>query len=181
MEKLEFQYSAGAAASRRAIVGVVGSGDLEVLLEPGTAGRTTVRVTTSVNGFGPVWQAQLDLKPGAHITVGAATIEIRAALASEPDKLAGGIGFGPRLLIGCEALPATELLQPGSLVRWHYRVRLPDNNATETAVAAVAAEAGARLPEAGWEIRSRTNASPAVSNGQILLRTDRNLYCIGKK
>jgi outer membrane protein assembly factor BamB len=28
---------------------------------------------------------------------------------------------------------------------------------------------------------SRTNASPAVSNGQLLLRTDRNLYCIGEK
>ena len=28
---------------------------------------------------------------------------------------------------------------------------------------------------------SRTNASPAVSNGQLLLRTDRCLYCIGKK
>ena len=26
---------------------------------------------------------------------------------------------------------------------------------------------------------SRTNASPAISNGQLLLRTDRNLYCIG--
>ena len=28
---------------------------------------------------------------------------------------------------------------------------------------------------------SRTNASPTVSNGQLLLRTDRNLYCIGAK
>lgn len=28
---------------------------------------------------------------------------------------------------------------------------------------------------------SRSNASPAVSNGQILLRTDRYLYCIGEK
>lgn len=28
---------------------------------------------------------------------------------------------------------------------------------------------------------SRTNASPAVHNGQLLLRTDRALYCIGKK
>ena len=28
---------------------------------------------------------------------------------------------------------------------------------------------------------SRTNASPAVSNGQLFLRTDRFLYCIGKK
>ena len=28
---------------------------------------------------------------------------------------------------------------------------------------------------------SRTNASPAVHNGQLLLRTDKNLYCIGKR
>ena len=28
---------------------------------------------------------------------------------------------------------------------------------------------------------SRTNASPTVSNGQLFLRTDRNLYCIGAK
>ncbi|RLT01975.1 MAG: serine/threonine protein kinase [Planctomycetota bacterium] len=28
---------------------------------------------------------------------------------------------------------------------------------------------------------SRTNASPAVHNGQLLLRTDRALYCVGKK
>ncbi len=28
---------------------------------------------------------------------------------------------------------------------------------------------------------SRANASPAVSNGQLLLRTDRNLYCIGAR
>jgi outer membrane protein assembly factor BamB len=28
---------------------------------------------------------------------------------------------------------------------------------------------------------SRTNASPAVSDGQLFLRTDRNLYCIGAK
>jgi hypothetical protein len=30
-------------------------------------------------------------------------------------------------------------------------------------------------------IDSRTNASAIVSNGQLFLRTDRNLYCIGKK
>ena len=110
----------------------------------------------------PALLARLDLKPGARITVGAATIEIRAALKTEPDKLAGGIGFGPRLLISEAALRATGLLQPGSLVRWHYRLRLPDNDATDTAVRAVTAAAQAQLPEAGWEIRTRTNASPAL-------------------
>ena len=79
----------------------------------------------------PALLARLDLKPGARITIGAAPIEIRAALTSEPDKLAGGIGFGPRLLISEAALRATGLLQPGSLVRWHYRLRLPDSDASD--------------------------------------------------
>ena len=110
----------------------------------------------------PALLARLDLKPGARIMVGVAPIEIRAALTSEPDNLAGGIGFGPRLLISEAALRATGLLQPGSVVRWHYRLRLPDNDATDTGVRAVTAAAQAQLPEAGWEVRSRSNASPAL-------------------
>ena len=72
----------------------------------------------------PTLLARLDLKPGDRITIGAATIELRAALKTEPDKLAGGIGFGPRVLMSEAALRATGLIQPGSLVRWHYRLRL---------------------------------------------------------
>src|ERR1700674_1851091 len=68
--------------------------------------------------------ARLDVAPGARLKVGEATIEIRAALKSEPDKLAAGIAFAPRLMMSEQALRATGLLQPGSLVRWHYRLRL---------------------------------------------------------
>src|SRR6476469_397878 len=110
----------------------------------------------------PTLMARLEIKPGARLTIGGATIEIRAELANEPDKLAGGIGFGPRLLVTQDALRATGLLQPGSLVRWHYRVRLPANNASDDTAKAVATQARARLPEAGWEIRSRSNASPRL-------------------
>ena len=46
-------------------------------------------------------------------------------ISAEPDKLAGGVGLGPRFLISEAGLRATELLQPGSLVRWIYRVKLP--------------------------------------------------------
>jgi putative ABC transport system permease protein len=110
----------------------------------------------------PALLARLDLSPPARVTIGNAMIEIRAALTSEPDKLAGGIGFGPRLLLSDQALRATGLLQPGSLVRWHYRLRLPQNDATDAAVRAVSAEATSRFREAGWEIRTRTNASPSL-------------------
>ena len=104
--------------------------------------------------------ARLDLKVGDRIRIGQAPIEIRAVLTSEPDKLAGGIGFGPRVLTSTEALRATGLLQPGSLVRWRYRVRL--DGAGGTATEAVAAEARRRFPESAWDIRTRDNASPRL-------------------
>ncbi|CAN7426432.1 malonate decarboxylase subunit delta [Pseudoduganella sp. LjRoot289] len=75
MEQLQFEYAAGLPAARRALAGVVGSGDLEVLLEPAAAGRTTVLVQTSVNGFGATWKAVLDrlfsaaALPAAHIEI----------------------------------------------------------------------------------------------------------------
>ncbi|MCW5690459.1 MAG: FtsX-like permease family protein, partial [Pseudolabrys sp.] len=109
----------------------------------------------------PTLLARLDIKPGARLTVGNTAFIIRASLTDEPDKLAVGLGFGPRLLISEEALRTTGLLQPGSLVRWRYQVKLPGEG-SEQAVKAVTAEARAKLPEAGWEIRNRTNASPRL-------------------
>ncbi|MET0276842.1 MAG: FtsX-like permease family protein, partial [Pseudorhodoplanes sp.] len=105
---------------------------------------------------------RLNLKVGDRITVGSTPIEIRSVLRSEPDKLAGGIGFGPRLLISIEALRKTGLIQPGSLIRWLYRVHLPDNDASDRAAKALVDEAEKKFPEAGWEIRSRDNASPQL-------------------
>jgi malonate decarboxylase delta subunit len=75
MEQLQFEYTAGQPATGRALAGVVSSGDLEVLLEPAAAGRTTVLVQTSVNGFGATWQAVLDRVFSA-TPLPAATIEI---------------------------------------------------------------------------------------------------------
>ncbi len=60
MEQLSFSYPARQPVSRRVHVGVVGSGDLEILLEPSTDGAAHVRVTTSVAGFAPVWKSVLD-------------------------------------------------------------------------------------------------------------------------
>ena len=106
--------------------------------------------------------ARLGIAPGARIAVGEAEIEIRAVLKSEPDKLAAGIAFGPRLLISDQALRATGLLQPGSLVRWHYRLQLPQNETGERATEAIAEASRTAFPDAGWEIRTRTNASPQL-------------------
>lgn len=108
----------------------------------------------------PALLARLDLKVGDRITVGSATVELRASLVSEPDKIASGIGFGPRLLVSQEALKATGLIQPGSLVRWTYRLILPPAQSTDEGLVQLEAEANRVLPEAGWNIRTRVNADP---------------------
>ena len=60
METLNFDYPASQPVSHRAHVGVVGSGDLEVLLEPSQDEHAHVTVRTSADGFGETWQAVLD-------------------------------------------------------------------------------------------------------------------------
>src|SRR3954467_5009467 len=106
--------------------------------------------------------ARLDLKLGDRITIGNASFQIRSAVGAEPDKLAGNVGLGPRVLGSEASLRAAGLLQPGSLVRWIYRLKLPDNAADERAATQLIESARSALPEAGWEIRSRGNASPQL-------------------
>lgn len=75
MEKMVYEYAAGTPAASRALAGVVGSGDLEVLLEPSLAGRSTVVINTSVSGMRPIWETLLtrlfggELLPAAHIEI----------------------------------------------------------------------------------------------------------------
>ncbi|WP_431100045.1 malonate decarboxylase acyl carrier protein [Roseateles noduli] len=62
LETLDFRFAGSQARSAFApvLVGVVGSGNLEVMLEPEAGGDCAVRVQTSARGFAPIWQAVLD-------------------------------------------------------------------------------------------------------------------------
>jgi len=60
MEHIELDYPAKRKISKKAHTGVVGSGDLEVLLEPSTGNTAHVSIRTSVDGFSNPWKAVLD-------------------------------------------------------------------------------------------------------------------------
>jgi putative ABC transport system permease protein len=116
------------------------------------------------NRFGAVAEQTLLLRlgitPGVEIRIGEATFLITGVIVSEPDRVATGVGFGPRLIVSQEALQATGLIQPGSLVRWSYRVRLQDSS--DGSLAFTQAQARELFPNAGWEIRTRASASPQL-------------------
>ncbi|MCM3732701.1 malonate decarboxylase subunit delta [Fictibacillus nanhaiensis] len=60
METLTFEYNATRTIHQRSHVGVVGSGDLEVLLEPSSNGQAQITIRTGSEGFGDAWKAVLD-------------------------------------------------------------------------------------------------------------------------
>jgi putative ABC transport system permease protein len=105
---------------------------------------------------------RLGLSPGDRVMVGDANLEIAARIAHEPDKLSIGMGLAPRLLISAAALDTTGLIQPGSVVRWTYRVRLDDRS--DAALASVVDTARQRFPDAGWELRTRAGAAPRLED-----------------
>lgn len=106
---------------------------------------------------------RLGLRVGSQIQLGAATFELRAVLTNEPDAVSDGFGFAPRLMVSLEGLRGAGLVQPGSLVEFAYKVRMPSGT-PEPAVKATAEEATQKFPEAGWSVRSRSNAAPALSS-----------------
>ena len=61
MESLHYEFDGGRvlAPFAPALVGVVASGNLEVLVEPAPGSGCRVAVDTSARGFGAIWEAVL--------------------------------------------------------------------------------------------------------------------------
>jgi putative ABC transport system permease protein len=106
----------------------------------------------------PLLLSRLNLKTGDTLKLGKAQFVLRAAIITEPDRIADGIIFGPRLMLSHEALQAAGLVQPGSLVMWDYRVKLKNNTSLKAAKTIVEA-AKVKFPNSGWRIRTTDQAA----------------------
>lgn len=110
----------------------------------------------------PLLLDRLGVAVGDSVLLGNAQFEIRAVIDSEPDALSDGFGFAPRLLLSQDGLSASGLIQTGSLVEYAYKLQLPPN-ASDAAVSQLRQTADSEFPSAGWSVRSRSNAAPALS------------------
>ena len=116
---------------------------------------------------------RLGLNPGDRVRLGEATFRVAGTLTSEPDRVATPAVLGARALITWQALPATQLVQPGSLIRFEARWRLPEG----TDVAAAARALRASFPDGGLRIRDASRAAPGVEN--FVGRTELFLTLVG--
>jgi len=102
---------------------------------------------------------RLGLSPGDQVRLGEATIRFAGRIAEEPDRVATPTVFGPRAIIPLDHLPATGLVQPGSLITHEYRIRLPQGISARS----FGAELQAAFPAAHWRIRRADQAEPGVT------------------
>ena len=100
--------------------------------------------------------ARLGLHIGDTIRIGDGSFVLRASLEREPDAPSGSFALGPHVMIAADALAATGLILPGSLIDYSYRVRFAPGTDLERWIARV----GAAFPDAGWRIRKPGEAAP---------------------
>ena len=132
-----------------------------VELDPAQPLAAALAAREGLYGFAadPALTERLGLKVGDTAEIGAARLVLAAVLKREPDRLAGGIAFAPRVLMSVEARDATGLVRPGSLARFTTRVDLGGPQATAD-LARFVEDAKAAFPTAGWDVKTRDNVSP---------------------
>ncbi|WP_321336627.1 FtsX-like permease family protein [uncultured Cohaesibacter sp.] len=109
----------------------------------------------------PLLLDRLGLSVGDPLVIGVKQFTIADSIADEPDALASGIAFGPRVIMGLDDLQATDLLKPGVIVRWITRLKM-DGDPSLADVEAVIEQVRQAFPDAGWRIRSRADAAQGL-------------------
>ncbi len=109
----------------------------------------------------PILLERLGLKTGDRLRIGDKDFEIRAAITAEPDRISDGLALGPRVMMSEASLRATGLIQPGSLITWKYRVKMPEGTSLAQ-VREVVREAQEDHRDSGWRVRNRGSAAPGA-------------------
>jgi putative ABC transport system permease protein len=101
---------------------------------------------------------KLKVKLGDILQIGESQFRLTGIIEKEPDRVANVLSFGPRLMIASEGLATTKLIQPGSQIRYRYRINVPNGeNATAWSEALKN-----KFPKAGWRIRNTEQAAPGL-------------------
>ncbi len=107
------------------------------------------------------------------LAVGQASFRVAGTIATEPDATGDGFSFGPKLLMRASDLAATGLMEPGSLFRASYRVKLPLGTTPDIALRVLKAS----VPATSWALTDRRNSAPGTR--QFIDRLGQFLTLVG--
>ena len=141
-----------------------------VVLNDGSTLDAAIRQSDSV-AADPILLERLGLKPGDSLRIGNAELKVSATVKAEPDGIADRLTYGPRIFVSLASLEKTGLVQPGTLVRWRYSLKLPERAGNDAAsLAKFRIDAKAAMPESGFSIADRRDPSPQISKTLERLR-----------
>lgn len=108
----------------------------------------------------PALRERLALETGDKVKLGTLDLTVRGFITLEPDR-AGSMRFGiaPRAMVSREVIAASGLLQPGSMLYYHLRAKLPDG----TDLKAFREDLNEAFPDATWRVTDADNASPGIT------------------
>ena len=107
----------------------------------------------------PALLQRLGVAIGDGLALGNGRVAIRGVLATEPDRIGGFVGLGPRVMIDTATLDALDILTPGALVRHKYGVALADPGEALARVEALRRD----FPEAAWRAQSFRDVQPRIA------------------
>ncbi|WP_420345783.1 ABC transporter permease [Pelagibius sp.] len=116
---------------------------------------------------------RLDVELGELVQIGDTQFRVSAVLEREPDRTSRAFTLGPTFMVDRASLPETNLVQPGSLIRNHYRLRFGDG----LTAADLRQDLQETFPQAGWRIRDTTEAAPGI--GRFIDRLTLFLTLVG--
>ena len=123
---------------------------------------------------------RLNAHVGDTLRLGGRDFHIAAVLKQEPDRITGGMGLGPRVMISEAALASTGLLAPGSRASRRLLVKLPDKPqrgiTADQEAAAVRTQLEAALPDA--QVMDFREGNPALTRGLDNATSILSLICL---
>lgn len=114
---------------------------------------------------------RLGLKVGDDMRIGEAQLRITGILDSEPDAIVDRLTYGPRIFMSLATLDKTQLVKPGTLIRWRYAIKLPAGAASDRkALADLRKSTSEKMPDGGYTSADRFDPSPQISRALDRLR-----------
>ena len=112
---------------------------------------------------GQAWLSQdaadrLGVARGDRIAIGRTVVSVGGIIANEPDRIGEGFQLGPTVIVEARLPAEAGLLAPGSMYRTKARLKLASGQTPQV----VADAFRQRFPTAGFELRTRDEASPGA-------------------